>query len=78
MIAGCAPLLLPFAPSPRFRGIGSATCTHDGAPLVNAPNGKCAPPLTLTAKDFGGADTRHEVEVTFTDVCGRVRTAAYE
>ncbi|KAI8470461.1 MAG: hypothetical protein J3K34DRAFT_420580 [Monoraphidium minutum] len=62
----------------RFRGIGSATCTHDGAPVSNAPNGKCMSPLTITAKDFGSATTRHKVAVTFTDVCGRVKSAAFE
>ncbi|GBF90081.1 hypothetical protein Rsub_02789 [Raphidocelis subcapitata] len=62
----------------RFRGIGSATCTHDGAAVSNAPRGKCVAPMTITAKDFGGEDTRHTVVVTFTDVCGRVRTADFE
>ncbi|KIY95900.1 hypothetical protein MNEG_12061 [Monoraphidium neglectum] len=62
----------------KFRGIGSATCTHDGQPASNAANGKCVSPLTITAKDFGSAKTRHKVEVTFTDVCGRVKNAGFE
>jgi hypothetical protein len=62
----------------KFRGIGSATCTHDGMPASNAANGKCVSPLTITAKDFGSEDTRHSVVVTFTDVCGRVRKADFE
>jgi hypothetical protein len=62
----------------RFRGIGSATCTHDGVSVANAPGGKCVSPLSITAKDFGSEDTRHSVVVTFTDVCGRVRKADFE
>ena len=62
----------------RFRGVGAATCTHDGAAVSNAPNGKCVSPLTVVAKDFGKDDTRHAVRVTFADVCGRVREADFE
>jgi len=62
----------------RFRGVGSATCMHDGLTIANAPNGKCVSPLTITAKDFGEDTTNHEVVVTFTDVCGRSRKAEFE
>jgi hypothetical protein len=62
----------------KFRGIGSATCTHDGVAVANAAHGKCVSPLTINARDFGSEDTRHTVVVTFTDVCGRVREAEFE
>jgi hypothetical protein len=62
----------------KFRGIGVATCTHDGMAVANAPGNKCAPPLTITARDIGADDTRHDVTVTFTDVCGRVRKAEFQ
>lgn len=62
----------------QFNGAGNATCTHDGAPVSNAPNGACASPLTVTALPFGaGAAASHAVVVAFTDVCGRRRTAEF-
>jgi hypothetical protein len=62
----------------KFRGVGSATCTHDGMAVANAPSGRCSSPLTITAKDFGADETRHAVQVTFADVCGRVRKAEFQ
>jgi hypothetical protein len=61
----------------RFSGIGSATCTHDGMVASNAPASKCVSPLTVTARAMSTAATRHAVVVTFTDVCGRARTAEF-
>lgn len=65
----------------RFNGAGSATCKHDGAPVSNAPNGKCVSPLNITALPFGdgaaAATAAHAVVVAFDDVCGRRRTAEF-
>lgn len=63
----------------QFRGVGAATCTHDGAAVSNADDGKCVSPLTVeAARDVAAGDSRHTVTVTFNDVCGRVRTAEFE
>jgi hypothetical protein len=61
----------------KFTGVGSATCAHDGAPVSNAPNGTCVSPLTVHAGDVA-ASAAHKVTVTFTDVCGRTRTAEFQ
>lgn len=62
----------------QFRGVGSATCTHDGQVAANAEDGKCVSPLTVQARDVSSVDTKHSVVVTFSDVCGGVRTAEFE
>jgi len=62
----------------QFRGVGSATCTHDGFVTSNAADGKCVSPLTVEARDVSATDTKHAVVVTFNDVCGGVRTAEFE
>jgi hypothetical protein len=61
----------------KFVGVGTATCTHDGLPVSNAPGGLCRSPLTVTAKAFSSGRAPHAVNVTFADVCGRSRTAAF-
>ena len=55
-----------------FNGVGTATCTHDG---ITVPN--CKSPLTLQANAITSADTKHSFTVTFSDVCGRVKTANF-
>jgi hypothetical protein len=74
-VAAGEPIVLTW----QFRGAGSATCTHDGAPVSNAAGGKCVSPLTVIARSFGASAgaAAHTVNVTFTDVCGRERTADY-
>lgn len=63
----------------QFSGVGSATCTHDGVAVSNVMNNvNCVSPLSITAKDVSSTDTAHTVAVTFTDVCGRERTAQYQ
>jgi hypothetical protein len=62
----------------QFIGIGSATCMHDGEVVSNAPAGTCVSPLTITARAFSAALPTHKLVVTFTDVCGRVRTAEFD
>jgi hypothetical protein len=52
--------------------VGTATCTHDAAPVPN-----CKSPLTIQANTITSADTKHNFTVTFTDVCGRVKTAHF-
>jgi hypothetical protein len=62
----------------QFNGIGSATCKHDGEVVSNAAGGTCASPLTITARAFSAAAPTHKLVVTFSDVCGRARTAEFD
>jgi hypothetical protein len=62
----------------QFRGVGSATCTHDGQVVSNAEDGKCVSPLAIQARDVASTDTKHGVVVTFSDVCGGLKTAEFE
>ncbi|KIY98911.1 hypothetical protein MNEG_9051 [Monoraphidium neglectum] len=62
----------------QFAGAGSAVCTHDGAVVSNSLGNKCVSPLTVTARAFGSASSKHTVEVTFMDVCGRERVAEFD
>jgi hypothetical protein len=55
-----------------FSGIGKTACTHDGVPVPT-----CKSPLTLKANAIATEDTKHNFTVTFTDVCGRVKTASF-
>ena len=45
--------------------------------MSNADGDLCTSPLVITAKDVSLASTVHNVAVTFTDVCGRSRTAEF-
>ncbi len=56
----------------NFRGIGEATCTHDGVPVAG-----CTSPFTLTVLDVAEADKSHTFQVTFTDVCGNDEVAKF-
>ncbi|GBF95902.1 hypothetical protein Rsub_08493 [Raphidocelis subcapitata] len=62
----------------QFRGVGSATCLHDGQPVSNAADGKCVSPLTIEARDVSADDTTHSVAVAFADVCGGEKKAEFE
>jgi hypothetical protein len=62
----------------QFRGVGSATCLHDGQVVSNAADGKCVSPLTIEARDVASVDTKHAVVVTFDDVCGGHKKAEFE
>jgi hypothetical protein len=57
----------------KFLGLGNTTCTVDGRPVSNEPaTGQCRSPLRFKVPD--GA--RHQLVVTFRDVCGSTRRSA--
>lgn len=62
----------------QFAGVGTANCTHDGAPLSNTEDGAhCKSPLAFPAAEELGKGKEHRVVVVFADVCGGEKKAEF-
>lgn len=71
------PLLSSTPVSPPLQPPPPLQTPNPSQPVSNAADGKCVSPLTIEAKDVSAVDTQHFVNVTFSDVCGRSRTADF-